>query len=249
MDDKNLDEALKADESQTVAESPAAEELQPETESEEVVTESTEEVTPEVSPEVEGRKTAGSRIRELVAEKKTAEAKAEEEKVRADSLADQMRKLTQSVTPQQIPQTEPVSKDEEITVDEVLRRADALAQIRVAQANNLNRVNSEALEAINKYPELNPESDSFDAELSEVVSKATLAQVTANPTASVKEFVGSLMKPYRRSIEKQAAGQKETIAKQVSEQAMRPTQVQEQEKPFSELSIQEMEKKLGVVYR
>jgi hypothetical protein len=56
------------------------------------------------------------------------------------------------------------------------------------------------------------------------------------------------MKPYRRSVEKQAKGQAETITKQVSQQAMRPTQDQEQEKPFSELSIDEMEKKLGKVY-
>lgn len=250
MNDKN-EEALKADESQIEVESPTTEELPVNTEAETVAPESTEEVVAEApveeKTEGESRKTANSRIRELVAEKKEAEKQAQEERAKAESLADQLGKFT---TPQ-LPTYQPPQDiaDGEVTVDEVLRKADALTQIRIAQMQNLNRVNNEAIEAIREYPELDPKSDSFDAELSESISKATLAQVQANPTESVKDFVSSLMKPYRRSIEKQASSQKETITKQVSEQAMRPTQVQEQEKPFSELSIQEMEKKLGMNYR
>lgn len=260
MNDKK-DEALKADESQIEVESPTTESekleiiegpidesLRPaEVEDEAEATESTEEEAPEASTENESRKTANSRIRELVAEKKEAEKQASEERAKAESLAEQMKKFTTPQLPTYQPPQE--TADGEITVDEVLRRADALTQIRLAQMENLNRVNNEALEAIREYPELDPKSDSFDAELSESISKATMAQVQANPTASVKDFVSGLMKPYRRSIEKQASSQKETITKQVSEQAMRPTQVQEQEKPFSELSIEEMEKQLGVVHR
>jgi hypothetical protein len=231
----NKDEALKADESQIEVESPTTEELPPETESEEVVTESTEEVTPEVSPEVEGRKTASSRIRELVAEKKEAEAKAE-------SLAEQVRNFT-APQPQYYPPSDPAAT--EVTVDEVLRRSDALTQIRLAQQENLHRVNNEAIDAIKAYPELDPDSESFDKDLSESISQATLAKIQVEPTASVRKFVDSMMKPYRRSLDKQASGQAETITRQVSQQAMRPTQVSEQEKPFAELSIEEMEDKLG----
>jgi hypothetical protein len=248
MNDENVDEALKADESQIVEESPASEEVPTEPEGETTETESTEDVEVEAEPEGEGRKTANSRIRELVAEKKIAEEKALEERTKAESLEDQMRKFTAQNVPSYQPTMTP-AEGEELTVENVLRQADAIAQIRVAQANNLNRIQAEAQEAIKKYPELDPQSDSFDADLSEAVSKATLAQVNSYPTSSVKEFVDSLIKPYRRSVDKQVAGQKETIAKQVSQQATRPTQVQEQEKPFSELSIEEMEKKLGVVYR
>lgn len=257
----NKDEALKADESQIDAESPVAEEsegvveqqvepieettteeLPVESKGEEVAETLTEEETTEGTPKDEGRKTAQSRIRDLVAEKKEAVAKAE-------SLADQVRKMT---APQPVPYTPPTpdtAETTELTVDEVLRRADALTQIRLAQQDNLHRVNNEALEAIKAYPELDPESDSFDSELSEAISQATLASIQANPTAPVRKFVDSLMKPYKRAVEKQASGQAETLTKQASQTAMRPTQVQEQEKPFSELSIKEMEERLGVVHR
>lgn len=245
-EEEQIDEALKADESQIEVESPATEELPIEEPSEKEVNEPTGEETPEVSPESEGRKTAQSRIRDLVAEKKQAEAQAEKERVRADSLADQMRKATQVATPV-LPNLESTNETE-LTVEDVMRRNDALIQIRLAQQENIHRVNSEATEAITAYPQLNPDSDSFDAELSEAISTATLAHIQNNPTASVKGFVTSLMKPYQRSLEKQAVGQQETLAKQVSEQAMRPTQVQEQEKPFSELSIEEMEAKLPKVW-
>jgi hypothetical protein len=250
------DEALKADEGAIEEESPVSEEsegevtdeaasteeAQPESEGEEAEPEPTGEEEAEVSPKEEGRKTAQSRIRELNAKKKAAEEKVE-------SLAEQVKKLTSYRQPEEfIPQNQ-ASQETDLTYEELMRRQDALIQLRLAQQENVHRVQTEAVEAIKSYPELDPDSDSFDSELSESVSQAVLAKVQADPTASVTGFVGNLMKPYRRSLEKQAAGQKETLTKQVSEQAMRPTQVQEQEKPFSELSIEEMEEKLGVVHR
>ena len=263
MRENDIDEAQKADVSQNEEESPASEGMEimegpineelreqarpDESEGEEVETESTEEVeaegTPEEEPETkEGRKTAESRIKQLVEEKKTAEK-------RADSLADQMKKLTsQRPEPTYIPPaTQP--EDTELTYEELMRRQDALIQIRLAQQENIHRVQQESTEAINAYPELNPDSDKFNPTLSERVSNAVLKVVKADPTTSVKEFVADMMTPFREAVEKQASDQRETITKQVSQRAMRPTQVQEQEKPFSELSIEEMEKKLGIVYR
>jgi hypothetical protein len=248
MNEEKTDEALKADESQIEVESPATEVLPAESQTEEEASESTEEETPEAEVSDTGRKTASSRIQELVAQKKEAQKEAEEARTQAGSLAEQVRQFTAPQVPNYVPSQESAESGE-VTVQEVLRQADALTQIRLAQQDNLHRVNNEANEATKEYPELDPKSDSFDPELSESVSRATLAQITVNPTASVKGFVSSLMKPYRRSLEKQVAGQQETITKQVSEQAMRPTQVQEQEKPFSELSIDEMEKKLTKHYR
>jgi hypothetical protein len=239
QEEQQLDEALKADESQIEVESPATEELPVTDQGEEVKQVSTETEVTEGAPKESNRKTADSRIRELVAEKKEAEAKAE-------SLAEQVKKFT---APQ--PQTytpAPASEDGELTYEELMRRQDALIQIRLAQQDNIHRVQSEATEAIKAYPELDPESDSFDSELSEAISKATLSHIQANPTAPVREFVTSLMKPYKRAVERQAAGQAEALTKQASQQAMRPTQVQEQEKPFSELSLDEMRAKLEVVY-
>jgi hypothetical protein len=240
MNDEQTDEALKADESQIEVESPATKTLPTESVEEKVEEVSTEVETTEGTPKDEGRKTAESRIRELVAEKKEAERKAE-------SLADQVRKFT---APQPPTYTPPAAETEtELTVDEVLKRADALTQIRLAQQDNIHRVQQEAVEAAKAHPELDTESASFDSELSEAVSKATLAYIQSNPTGSVKDFVNGLMKPYKRAVEKEASGQAEIRTKQISQQAVRPTQVQEQEKPFSELSLEEMEKRLGKVWR
>ena len=55
------------------------------------------------------------------------------------------------------------------------------------------------------------------------------------------------MKPYNRAVAKEVGKVTENIAKQVSETALRPTQIATSEKKFEELSIKEMEKQLGVV--
>lgn len=242
MDETKIEESLKVDESQPDVEATATEELPVADQVEEVPETSTEEEVTEGATEESNRKTASSRIRELVAEKKEAVA-------RAESLADQVRKFT---APQPQPYTPPVSEsvddDGQITYEEMMRRNDALIQIRLAQQDNIHRVNNESLEVIKAHPELDPDSDSFDSDLSESISKATLAYIQGNPTAPVKEFVNSLMKPYTRAVEKRAQGQADVLTKQTSQQAMRPTQVQEQEKPFSELTIEQMESKLEKVY-
>jgi hypothetical protein len=240
IDEQQTDEALKADESQIDVESPATEEVPVADQVEEVAEVSTEEEANEGTTEESNRKTASSRIRELVAEKKEAVAKAE-------SLAEQVKKFTAPQPQSYAPQMQQDDASE-LTVDEVLQRADAMTSIRLAQQENIHRVQNEAVDAIKSHPELDPDSESFDAELSEVVSQATLARIQANPTAPVKEFVNSLMKPYKRAVEKEARGQADVLTKQASQQAMRPTQVREQEKPFSELTPEEMKARLGVVY-
>lgn len=262
--DETIDEAQKADESKIVEESPASEEskevdadvaetneeLPPEQEGEEVESEPTGDEEAEASPEGKGRKTAESRIKELVAEKKQAEEKAADEEEKSSSLAEQVEKLTarrpeasmEDFNPQQ-------EQQDEITYEELMRRQQALIELNLARERNANRVNAEAADAIKAHPELDPDSDSFDKELSESISQATMAKLQADPNVKVTDFVDRLMKPYKRSLEKQAEGQKEALAKQASKQAMRPSQVQEKEKPFSELSIEEMEEKLGTVYR
>lgn len=250
MIDEQQTEALKADESQIEVESPVTEEVPTTDQVEEVAEVSTEEEATAGTTEGSSRKTAAARLRELLPERKRLIAEKKEAVARAESLADQVKKFT---APQPQPYTPPVNEiaDDEgqISYEEMMRRNDALIQIRLAQQENLHRVNNESLEAIKAHPELDPDSDSFDSDLSESISKATLAYIQGNPTAPVKEFVNSLMKPYSRAVEKRAQGQADVLTKQASQQAMRPTQVQEQEKPFSELSIEEMEAKLDKVWK
>jgi hypothetical protein len=239
-----------------VAEEKASEEvLEPE-----VTTESTEEVKaeePETETEESGKKGYSQRVRELVAEKKAAEAKYE-------SLAERMAKITgttSGVVEQPMPTAdEPLIKPgEEIDGTEldtrlrareakILQRADAIVTLRNKQNDAVNRINNEAVDVVRQYPELDPESDSFNKELSESVTEAVEAYAKADPfNASVKKFVAKLMKPYQMAVAKEVGQASENIAKQVSETALRPTSIRKPEKTAAEKSIAELEQELGIV--
>lgn len=221
----------------------------------EVETEGTQTETEEGS-----KKGANARIRELNAKAKSAEE-------RAKSLEDKLAELTApvGVMGQQVPQFNPqepvINPGEEIDVSELNRRlalreqrllaqADARADLRNKQTEAISRINLEANQAIKTYPELDPDSDSFDKELSDSVTEATIAYVQSNPySASPKKFVDKLMRPYKRAVTKEVGKASENIAKQVSQAALRPTAVTTRgEKDDSELTITELEKKYGIVY-
>jgi len=216
---------------------------------------------PEVETEGEGAETGegskkgySQRVRELNAKAKEAEARAREAEERAKSLAEKLGELTGSEEPLPLqgPYQPQVMPGEEISLDQykqdVMRTADSLVQIRIKQQDAINRINNEANEVIKEYPQLDPDSKEFDQELSDSVTAAVEAQVRANPyKASPKQLVAKMMKPYKRAVTKQVGQVTENIAKQVSETATRPTGVASSEKKFEELSIKEMEEKLGVV--
>jgi hypothetical protein len=117
----------------------------------------------------------------------------------------------------------------------------------LARERNLNRINDEAHKVIQKYPQLNPDSEEFDKDLSDTVSMAAEGYLKGAPTSSVTKFVADMMKPYLRSIDNEVGKQREAITKQASQSALRPTQVPKGEKPFGELSLAEMEAYLGGV--
>ena len=206
----------------------------------------------EVAETEEGSKKKGysQRVRELNIRAKEAEAKAQ-------SLAEKLGELTGSDEPQPgrygqgqyQPQVEPGS---EISPDQykqdVMRTADSLVQIRMGQQNAVNRINNEANAVVRKYPQLDPDSKEFDKDLSDSVTEAVEAHVKADPyKASVNKFVAKLMKPYQWAVAKQVGEVTENIAKQVSETATRPTSVASSKEKFEELSLKDMEKKLGMV--
>ena len=221
-----------------------------------------EETTEQPTKEVDQlpKKGAESRIRELNSQVK-------KERAEKESLAQKIQELTGSVEPQGYqpqnsgynPNVPLIAPGEEVTQEELQRRVAQRDQWLLQQANNmtrfemakketLDRVNRESDESIKAYPQLDPDSDSFDDELSESISQATLAYVRTNPTGSVKKFVDGLMKPYMRSLDKSVASQQTEIAKQASQTAMRPNSVPSTDKKVEDMSTEELEKKLGVVY-
>lgn len=220
-----------------------------------------EETTEQPTKEVDQlpKKGAESRIRELNSQVK-------KERAEKESLAQKIQELTGSVEPQGYqpnngynPNVPLIAPGEEVTQEELQRRVAQRDQWLLQQANNMtrfemakketiDRVNRESNESIKAYPQLDPDSDSFDDELSESISQATLAYVRTNPTGSVKKFVDGLMKPYMRSLDKSVASQQTEIAKQASQTAMRPNSVPSTDKKVEDMSTEELEKKLGIVY-
>lgn len=227
---------------------------------EETLAESTEEAEVE-APETDGepKKGAQARIRELNTKAKQAED-------RAKSLEEKLAELTspERVAPSynpalNAPQAPIVAPGEEIDVDEferrlqvreqrILQQAEARSELRQRQSEAVNRINSEASEVIREFPELDPDSEQFNSELSETVTEAIEAYVKVNPyTASVKQFAAKLMKPYRGAVAKEVGQATENIARQVSAAALRPSSVRKEEKSASEKSVAQLEQELGIV--
>lgn len=213
----------------------------------------TQETPPEESEE-STKKGYSNRVRELNQRTKEAEAKAE-------SLQEKLAELTAKVKPgESVPNFEPltplVNPGEEITVDELnkrqverekelMKRAAEISGLQAKQISTVERINREAKESITKHPELDPNSQDFDRELSETLTEAAEAYVRANPDKSLADFVDKQMKLHKRAVSKEEKAEKEEIAKQSSESAVRPTPAKTEEKKFEDLSIDEMEKRLG----
>jgi dsRNA-specific ribonuclease len=216
----------------------------------------TEEQVTETETVSEG-KGANQRIRELNQAKKLAEEKAALAEAKAQSLAQKLAEITEPiglVQPGVVPQYPQYQDGQEIGVDQVqqdlTKTANAIVDIKIKQNNAINRINNEAMDAVRKYPQLDPDNkEAFNKKLSDSVTKAVEAHVRANPyEASVKQFVDELMEPYLEAVTKEVGQVNENIAKQVSETALRPTSVRKQEKPIAEMSIEEAEQKLGIVH-
>lgn len=241
------------------------EEVKPQGESptQENTSEEVEEPKMEVATEDAGTKTeteestgkgANQRIRELNREKKEAVEKAQKAEEEKQSLADRLAEITSplGLSGQQTPYTPQVEPGQEISPEQyqgdVTKTARGLVQIEIAQNNAVNRINNEATDVLRKYPQLDPDSDSFDEELSDTVTEITEAAVRANPySAPVSKLVDKLMKPYTGSVAKEVGKHTEQIAKQVSDAALRPTSVRKGEKDAGEKSIAELEQELGIV--
>jgi len=251
---KRKDEALKNEvvEENNPTDSPIVEEKAPEeVEVKELEPTPTEEVTEgEETTETEEKvqkKDYSHRVRELV-----DKAKAAEERVK--SLEERIAELTGQVgQPAEFqPYSPQVTPGQEVSPEQyqadVMRTADSIVNLRIKQSEAVNRINTETSEVMRTYPELDPESDSFDRELSDTVTEAVEAHIRANPySASVKKFVAKLMKPYKGAVTKAVGEASEQLAKQVSGAALKPTAVRKAEKSAEEKSIAELEQELGVV--
>jgi hypothetical protein len=233
----NVDEEVVAD---TTPVSEATEEVE-----EEAVesAEDTEESETETGEEVQSKKGFSNRVREL-----NNRAKQAEEQVK--SLSQRISELTANSAESE-PYTPNIQPGAEITQEQyqgdIARAADSIVNLRLKQQQAVSQIQSDTQDVVRTHPELDPESDSYDEDLSLAVTEAVEARVRSNPYgANVKGFVDNLMKPYKRSVAKSVGKAGENLAKQVSQAAVKPTSVRSNQKTIEEKSIDELEKELGV---
>lgn len=227
-------------EESSLPDSPTEETNTSEVEDEAVQPEKTEKSTEETDTDGE-RKVSGAekRIHKLVDER-------DAERKRAEDLAQKLEELTSHAqNPGDLPQyqREGAEGERELTLDDLR----TIARLEVEKERTVNRINSEAREAQKLYPELDKENESFDADVNEAVTTAVWLEIQRDPSQSVKKLTEKYMKPYLKAAERAVGQEKQTLAKQVSESALRPSAIKGTEKKFHEKSIEEMEQELDIV--
>lgn len=256
-EEMTLNETAEEENSEGESSTPEAQATEEAEEPEVESAEDTEEESEETAKDQ--KKGYSNRVRELNARAKEAEEKAE-------SLASKLKDLTE-MPEQKEPDFQPVREPDEpiikpgeeidaIELDrrlrereqKILQRADALTTLRTKQSEAVNRINKEADDVLKAYPELDPDNETFNKELSDAITEATEAYVTRSPySASVKNFVDKMMRPYKGAVSKEVGNMTSEVAKQVSKAAARPTSVREKERPATEKSIAELEAELEYV--
>lgn len=257
VDDQN--QALETAPAESASDSPA-ENVPVSEQSQEQIPAAEEQTEVPQEAEEAPKKGAQARIRELNAKARTATEEVQ-------SLKRQLADLT-GIAPQDggptipyNPQEPIIRPGEEIDGAELSRRleahtaraearAAAQAELKYRQLEAITRINNEAAAATAAYPELDPDSETFDKELSESVTEACLAYVRQNPySASPKAFVDKLMKPFKRAVTQEVGKAQEVIARQASGAAQRPTAVSSAgKKAHKDMSIKELEAELGIEY-
>lgn len=219
------------------------------------VPEEKSEETDSPEPEKASKKSAQGRIKQLNNELK-------EERKKRSAIEEQIESImkeneTNPFSPLNAPSpnqgrlAQPNEKGE-ITYEDYQRDVRDNAKAAVQAVLSQQQLKQEALDVVRENPELDPNSDSFDPELSEAITEAVAAKHRLSSNFSVKETVNKLLKPYKRAAEKAIDSQKRDLVSQVASGGIRPGSSPSPEadkKGFDDLSLEEMEAKLGKVYQ
>lgn len=227
-------------EENSLSDTPTDEVKQPEVESESVQPEKTE-ISTETTDTKGERKVSGAekRIHELVDER-------DEARRRAEDLSTKLAELTAQPQPEaeNAYKPEDTGGDRELTLDDLR----TIARLEVEKERTISRINAEAAEAQKFYPELDKNSDAFDADVNEAVTTAVWLEIQKNPNQSVMKLTDKYMKPYLKAAERAVGQEKETLAKQASETALRPSTYKGTDKKTADKSIEELEAELEIVH-
>ena len=140
----------------------------------------------------------------------------------------------------------------EITYEDYQRDVQNNAKAAVQAVLSQQQLKQEAADVVRVYPQLDPNNkDTFDEDLSAAVTEAVAAKHRLSANFSIKQTVDKLMKPYLKAAERAVDSQKRELVSQVASGGIRPGSSPSPEadkKGFEDLSLEEMEAKLGKVY-
>jgi hypothetical protein len=235
-------------ESPTPEESPTTEKESP------VESEAVETVDEDAEPGKVAKKSAQGRIQQLNSELK-------EERKRRSALEEKVNSIVQEneenpFSPVNMPLMDPKSgrlaqpnENGEITYEDYQRDVQQNAKATVKAVLDQQRLKQEALEAIKEFPELDPNSDQFDEDLSDAITEAVESKHRFSSNFSVKSTVSKLMKPYRKAAESAVDSERRNVVKDIASGAIRPSSnpTPVSREPAEE-TIEQMEARLGKVY-
>lgn len=236
MDEEQVLEAENAVELETTeTESPAVEEQTTQEEEQ-----SQEGQTEEEQPQESGRKrNAQSRLRELLAENKALKSGGvpyEASPIGPSKFSD-LVKGKEEVTPEDLDAAGDMYAAQKANTLVDLKLAPIIEKLqRQELKTGIDQVQS-------RYEELNPDSDNYDAELDKTIANMYAKYGAGAP---LTDFVEEQMTLAGRVANKQTSRTAHAVEKQSDDQVIRPGQPRE-DTPFEELSIAEMEKRLGLV--
>jgi hypothetical protein len=133
---------------------------------------------------------------------------------------------------------------------DVLANADVIVEQRIkeseARRDKVSEVKDDLLETHKKYDRLNPNSETFDKELSTKLATLYNNQLKADPSARLLDFVDTVMDVRESGKEEGKVEATSQLSEQEAEEALTPSETGGEEAPvnFEELPLAEQEKYL-----
>lgn len=236
-------------------ESPTPEETPtPETETPVEPSVEVESTTEDAEPEKVAKKSAQGRIQQL-------NSKLKEEQRKRSALEERVNSIVQEneenpFSPVNMPLNDPRSgrlaqpnQNGEITYEDYQRDVQQSAKATVKAVLDQQKLKQEALEVVKEYPQLDPNSNQFDEDLSDAVTEAVEAKHRFSRDLSIKSTVDKLMKPYRKAAEQAVDSERINVVKDMASSGIRPSSnpTPVSKEPDNE-TLEQMEARLGKVY-
>lgn len=213
-----------------------------------------EEAKEDAEPEKVAKKSAQGRIQQL-------NSKLKEEQRKRSALEEKINSIVQEneenpFSPVNMPLRDPSSgrlaqpnENGEITYEDYQRDVQQNAKATVKAVLAQQQLRQEALEVVRDYPELDPNSDVYDEDLSDAITEAVDAKHRLSSNFSVKSTVAKLMKPYRKAAESAVDSERRNVVRDIASGAIRPSSnpTPVSKEPENE-TLEEMEARLGKVY-